>query len=146
MKSGRRCNYHKGRQAIRHYANLREPSLQALVDIPTCHLVTGRGRHQHQQSGHETDIPSKQTTHKPGDCDWWLVLLSSPNNSSSPSASALCSSMFPAICKICLSVSNSSFVQFRTTLHTLPALPREQHICTRIIGSGIRYKLGIWRE
>ena len=26
MKVGRRCNYHKGRAAIRHYANLREPS------------------------------------------------------------------------------------------------------------------------
>ena len=143
MKLGRRCNYHKGWAATRNYANLREPSFQALVDILTCHLVTGRGRHQHQQSGHEL-IFLTTNKHEPG--DWWLVLLTSPNNSSSPSASALCSSMFPAICKICLSVSNSSFVQFRTTLHTLPALPREQHICTRIIGSGIRYKLGIWRE
>ena len=26
MKLGRRRNYHKGRAAIRHYANLREPS------------------------------------------------------------------------------------------------------------------------
>ena len=32
MKLGRRRNYHKGRAAIRHYANLPEPSFQA----PAC--------------------------------------------------------------------------------------------------------------
>ena len=68
------------------------------------------------------------------------MLLSSPNNSSSPSASALCSSMFPAICKICLSVSNSSFVQFRTTLHTLHCLG-----CNTSAPYHIR-RLGCWME
>ena len=32
VKLGHRRNYHKGRAAIRRYANLREPSFQALLD------------------------------------------------------------------------------------------------------------------
>ena len=73
MKLGRHCNYHKGRGAIRHYANLREPlenprfKLYYLVPTIGDQVLAEIHTHNHyylvqQQDGTLQELPGLSNT------------------------------------------------------------------------------------